>query len=221
MSLCLSRAVVRQQQLLLRRAPFRSASSTSEVASAAKEKTAATASKAQDGLSRVTSSAGSAVGKAGEVAGKVVGGIGGRTGRLIGAVQCMSRFSYRELDPTTKLSFNWIELESLAPIERVRLMFSMWYSFDPADYILLQSRPRTRQTRLQRSKDEPTVSLSLPSLPASYLLIPTGSLSLHLRSYSVINWLTLSQLRANLPDLFPTRHQRTKTPSLSLHPHHN
>jgi hypothetical protein len=92
MSLCLSRAVIRQQQLLLRRAPLRSASSTSEVASAAKEKTAATASKAQEGLSRVTSSAGSAVGKAGEVAGKLVGGIGGRTGRLIGAVQCMFFF---------------------------------------------------------------------------------------------------------------------------------
>src|ERR1700750_1334675 len=88
MSLCLSRAVRRQQQLVLRRATFRNASSTSEVASSAKERAGQAASKAQEGLSRVTSSAGATISKAGSAAGKMLGGIGGRTGRLIGFVQC-------------------------------------------------------------------------------------------------------------------------------------
>jgi len=90
MSLCLSRAVRRQHQLMFKgRTAFRNASSTAEAASAAKEKTGAAASKAQEGLSRVTSSAGSAISSAGSTAGKMLGGIGGRTGRLIGFVQSL------------------------------------------------------------------------------------------------------------------------------------
>jgi hypothetical protein len=89
MSLCISRAVRRQAQLVsLPRTALRNASSTAEAANTAKAKGSEAASKASEGLSRVTSSAGSAVNKVGSTVGNVLGGIGGRTGRLIGFVSC-------------------------------------------------------------------------------------------------------------------------------------
>ncbi|KAF2401779.1 hypothetical protein EJ06DRAFT_581027 [Trichodelitschia bisporula] len=77
MSLTVSRAMLRRQQLVLRRAPFRNASS--DAASAAKERAAQLQSKASEGLSRVTSSAGEAISKYGAVAGDAIGAVGGRT----------------------------------------------------------------------------------------------------------------------------------------------
>jgi hypothetical protein len=95
MSLAASRAVLRHSTFAVRRAGIRNASSTSDAASAAKEKAAQAAStaqsKASEGLSRVTSSAGSALSKAGGIASGAVNTLanaGGRTGRLIGRIQC-------------------------------------------------------------------------------------------------------------------------------------
>lgn len=89
MSLCISRAVRRQAQLVsLPRTALRNASSAAEAANTAKAKGSEAASKASEGLSKVTSSAGSAINKVGSTVGNVLGGIGGRTGRLIGFVSC-------------------------------------------------------------------------------------------------------------------------------------
>jgi hypothetical protein len=91
MSLYFSRAVVRQQQLLLRRGAFRSQSTTSEAATKTKEAAGQVQSKASEGLSRVQSSAGSAINRIGSAAGgalNALGGIGGPIGRLANFVQC-------------------------------------------------------------------------------------------------------------------------------------
>lgn len=100
MSLYLSRAVVRQQQLLLRRPIFRGQSTTSEAATKAKEVTGQVQSKASEGLSRVQSSAGSAINRIGSAAGSAMnalGGIGGPIGRLVNFVQCELFFFYVSL----------------------------------------------------------------------------------------------------------------------------
>ncbi|TID26698.1 mitochondrial F1F0-ATP synthase g subunit [Venturia nashicola] len=89
MSLCISRAVRRQAQLVRPRTALRNASTTNEAANNAKAKTSEAASKASEGLSKVTSSAGSAITKVGSSVGNVLGGIGGRTGRLITFVSSM------------------------------------------------------------------------------------------------------------------------------------
>ncbi|KAF1988590.1 hypothetical protein K402DRAFT_295607, partial [Aulographum hederae CBS 113979] len=86
MSLPISRAVIRQQRVLLRRSFPRNASTTTE---AAKEKTSEATSKASEGLSRVSSSAGSAISKAGSSVGSALGRVGGRTGRVIGFVSSL------------------------------------------------------------------------------------------------------------------------------------
>ncbi|KAI9709732.1 MAG: ATP synthase subunit G atp20 [Bogoriella megaspora] len=90
MSLSLSRAVLRRQQLIFRRPLFRNASTTSEAANAAssgatkaKDSASGIASKASAGLSRVTSSAGPALKSASEAAGNAIGNVGGRTGTSI------------------------------------------------------------------------------------------------------------------------------------------
>jgi len=90
MSLAASRAALRTT-LPARRHLFarRNASSASEVAGAAKAKTAKATSKASEGLTRVTSSAGSALMKAGSTASSALGKIGGRTGRAIRFVQSL------------------------------------------------------------------------------------------------------------------------------------
>jgi len=92
MSLYFSRAVVRQQQLLSRRAAFRSQSTTSEAATKAKEAAGQVQSKASEGLSRVQSSAGSAINTIGSAAGSAMnalGSIGGPIGRLVNFVQSL------------------------------------------------------------------------------------------------------------------------------------
>ena len=92
-----SRTFLRQhnRQILVRRSPFRLASTTekaSEAASSAASKTKETAtsiqSKASQGLSRVTSSAGPAIANAASGAGNALRRIGGPIGRLVGAVEC-------------------------------------------------------------------------------------------------------------------------------------
>ncbi|KAF2107553.1 putative mitochondrial F1F0-ATP synthase g subunit [Lophiotrema nucula] len=107
MSLAASRAVLRHSTFAVRRAGIRNASSTSEVAGAAKEKAVEAQSKASEGLSRVTSSAGSAVSRVGGALGKV----GGRTGRLIGAVQSL-------IPPTVYYSKVALELGKLVVQQR-------------------------------------------------------------------------------------------------------
>ncbi|KAF2476100.1 putative mitochondrial F1F0-ATP synthase g subunit [Lindgomyces ingoldianus] len=89
MSLAASRTVLRYSKFAARRAGMRNASSTSEVAAAAKEKTSNLQSKASEGLSRMTSSASSALTKAGSATAGALGNVGGRTGRLIGGIQSM------------------------------------------------------------------------------------------------------------------------------------
>ncbi|KAF2839241.1 putative mitochondrial F1F0-ATP synthase g subunit [Patellaria atrata CBS 101060] len=89
MSLSASRTVFRRSHLLLHRGGARNASSATETAQAAKEKTQQTTSRASEGLSRVTSSASSAITTYGSAAGNALGRIGGRTGRLIGAVNSL------------------------------------------------------------------------------------------------------------------------------------
>ncbi|KAH7112469.1 mitochondrial F1F0-ATP synthase-like protein g subunit [Dendryphion nanum] len=89
MSLAASRAVLRHSTFAVRRAGVRNASSTSEAANAAKDKTAEFSKKAQEGLSRVTSSAGATISKAGTAAAGALGKVGGRTGGLIGRIQSL------------------------------------------------------------------------------------------------------------------------------------
>jgi hypothetical protein len=126
MSLCISRAVRRQAQLVsLPRTALRNASSTAEAANTAKAKTSEAASKASEGLSRVTSSAGSAVNKVGSSVANVLGGIGGRTGRLIGFVSC------RFLSPTMP---SWRRKSQLMQLETPRTNKN---SVDPPNDILL------------------------------------------------------------------------------------
>ncbi|KAJ9632917.1 uncharacterized protein PV06_07925 [Exophiala oligosperma] len=84
-----SRAVLRQSRLVLRRNAFRQASTTSEAASKAQETGKQAVSKASEGLSRVQSSASSAITRVGSSAYNAVSKIGGRTGRVISFVESL------------------------------------------------------------------------------------------------------------------------------------
>ncbi|KAF2268362.1 P-loop containing nucleoside triphosphate hydrolase protein [Lojkania enalia] len=119
MSLAASRAVLRHSTFAVRRAGVRNASSTSDVANTAKEKTADAQSKAAQGLSRVTSSAGSALSRVGGALGKV----GGRTGRLIGGIQSL-------IPPTIYYSKVAFELGKLVAQQR---------KFSPPDLATFQT----------------------------------------------------------------------------------
>ncbi|KAF7510093.1 hypothetical protein GJ744_007197 [Endocarpon pusillum] len=84
-----ARAILRQTRFLLRRNNLRQASTTSEVATKAKETASQTTSKASEGLSKVTSSAGGIIGSAASRAQNVMSRVGGRTGRLVSFVQTL------------------------------------------------------------------------------------------------------------------------------------
>ncbi|KAF1922900.1 uncharacterized protein M421DRAFT_426394 [Didymella exigua CBS 183.55] len=98
MSFAVSRALVRQSRIAVRRAGVRNASSTSEAAGAAKEKAGDAAakvqSKASEGLTKVKSSAESAASSVSNAASNAASTVNstasqaqGRVGRLVGAVQ--------------------------------------------------------------------------------------------------------------------------------------
>ncbi|OXV08683.1 hypothetical protein Egran_03554 [Elaphomyces granulatus] len=84
-----SRAVLRQSRFLFRRAPVRHSSSTSEIASKAKDTASPAASEASQNISKVASSAGPAIASVTQTVGKALGKIGGRTGRVIAFVESL------------------------------------------------------------------------------------------------------------------------------------
>ncbi|KAF2182530.1 mitochondrial F1F0-ATP synthase-like protein g subunit [Zopfia rhizophila CBS 207.26] len=178
MSLAASRTVLRHSTFAVRRAGIRNASSTSEVAGAAKEKATNAQSKASEGLSRVTSSAGSALTKVGSATAGALGKVGGRTGRLIGGIQSL-------IPPTIYYSKVGLELGRLVFQQR---------KMNPPDLATFQSYFQPLLNGLRNPSSLTQTSTSGVAQPANVLN--------RLRNLSTAQWVSAGVVTAEVIGFF-------------------